>query len=56
MYQVNNQGSGSCPVIQDQFLLKDSQNEIHLFQVDWKYSCPDPFGMVETTSLDILQR
>lgn len=53
---INNQESGSSPVILDQFLLKDSWNEIHIFQVDWKHSCPNnPFCTVETTSLDVLQ-
>lgn len=55
MYQINKQESGSSPVILDQFLWKDSWDEIHIFQGDWKHSCPNPFCTVETTSLDLLQ-
>lgn len=43
----------SCTL--DQFLRKDSWNETHMLQVDWKHSCPKPLCTVGATSLDMLQ-
>lgn len=44
----------SCTL--DQFLRKDSWNETHMLQVDWKHSCPKPLCTVGATSLDMLQQ